>query len=224
MAVNGFDTNLNGFRQVIGDYTRQYMFRIEIPEILASDARGRVTTFFARSTTLPDYNIQTTDIGFQGLKLKVATTATFADWSVTFMADEKQYLRAKLLQWASYVYDAGTMTPATINAYKADNLKATQLDRSGNDVMTYRFFGAFPKTVKSPTFNHDTLNIGTFDTTFAFDLFTISDSTNYNFGATNQRPNIYLKNLVGTGSPGAANPQNATLGSQEKPTGLDNGR
>jgi hypothetical protein len=144
MAVNGFDTNLNGFRQVIGDYTRQYMFRIEIPEVMTNDVRGRVTTFFARSTTLPDYTLNTTEIGFQGLKVKVATTATFPDWTVTFMADEKQYLRAKLLQWASYVYDAGTMTPATINAYKANNLKAIQLDRSGNDVYDLYFLRSIP--------------------------------------------------------------------------------
>jgi hypothetical protein len=89
--------------------------------------------------------------------------------------------------------------------------------------MTYTFYGAFPKQVKSPTFNHDTLEIGTFDTVFAYDLFTIADSSKYNFGATNQRPNIYVKDIVGTGAPGAANPLNATLGSQPKPTGLDNG-
>lgn len=223
MAVNGFDTNLNGFRQVLGDYTRQFMFRIEIPEAISNDTRGRVTTFFARSSTLPDYSIQEQQIGFQGLKIKVATTATFADWTVNFLADEKQYLRAKLLQWASWVYDAGTMTPAAMNAYKVNNLKAIQMDRSGNDVMVYTFYGAFPKTVKSPTFNHDTLELGTFETTFAYDLFTISESTNYNFRADNQRSNIYLPNIVSSGAPGASNPINGTLGSQAKPTGLDNG-
>jgi hypothetical protein len=212
MATAAFDANLKGFRQVIGDYTRAYMFRITIPGWV-SDAK--TLSMFARSTNLPAYSIGKEEIGFQGQKIRVATVANFeSPWSITVLADENQAIRGKLLNWASYIYDVGTMSPAAINQYKASNLKVEQLDRAGNSVFAYNFYGAWASKVGAPVLNHDTLAPQTFEVSFEYDFFTVGSAVN-EIGADNSKPAI-APFTVGIGNsaaqPPVANPAPQDIG------------
>jgi hypothetical protein len=204
MAVPAFNANLAGFRQVLGDFTRQYMFRLSIPRWLDGDNDGKVLTMFSRTTNLPDFELDGVEIGFQGLKLKAATTAKFSDWSVNVLADENQLLRGSILTWGSQVYDAGTMVGDTFANYKSDELIAEQLNRAGDTIMTYKFYGAYPQKVSSPKFNHDDLTVATFDVNFRYDFFTVGNETAREVGADNEKTNIN----VNSGNP-AANVNNS---------------
>jgi hypothetical protein len=214
MAINGFDINLKGFRNLVGDYARSFMFSISIPEIdsVPYGNQGGVGTIssLARTLTLPSYTIQTAPIGFQGLKINVATTASFASpWDVSFLSDEKQILRKQFLNWMRLVYDAGNMTPSAIIDYKRDDIVASQLDRNGDVVMTYKFYGAYPIDVAGFTFNHDEINPQTFGVKIAYDFFTIDA---LNVEADNQRYAIGVETGKQVGSGPSDNLNNVVIG------------
>jgi hypothetical protein len=109
------------------------------------------------------------------MKLKVASMPTFADFTVEILADESQYLRGQILKWMSYIYDPGTMEAGTLgdvnNTYKRDNVKAYQLDRLGNPVMMYNFYGLFPVNCGQPTFQHEPGEPQKFQVTFTYDFY-----------------------------------------------------
>ncbi len=190
MAVNAFNTNMVGIRQVLGDFTRGHMFRLTIPQLGADN----VVSFFARSTELPAFELAESTIAYQSLKMPVATTAVFnQDWNITFLADEAQVLRNRLLSWGQYVYDANRMSHTMPINYMADNVSADQLDRTGNIISTYRFYGLYPKKVSGYKFNHEDPNPQNFDVTFKYTYFTIDVPDNK---GDNTQP------IVGTSSAG----------------------
>jgi hypothetical protein len=172
MAREAFDSNLVGFRNVLGDFTRAFMFRINIPSWLSSGDRN--LSMLVRSTTLPAYSLKHSDIGFQGLKMRVATVAEFEPtWQVECLADESQILRGNILRWMSYTYDAGTMEASTLSAYKKDGITASQLDRLGNTTMTYGFYGLFPSKCDGIKVSHDDTEPAKFNVTFTYDYFSV---------------------------------------------------
>jgi hypothetical protein len=172
MALNdGLDYNLRGFRTQIGDYTRSHMFKLYIPQVGPMEQ----ISVFARSTTLPDYEIQTAGIEFQGIPIQVATVAKFSNsWTVKFLADEAQVLRNRLYSWSSTVYDANHMQGSSMSYYKSDEVKAYQLARDGSVITTYQFYGLFPKKVKGFEFDHKNVDPQTFEVDFSYDFFSIN--------------------------------------------------
>lgn len=196
MATKAFDTNLVGFRKVLGDFARSFMFKVSIP-VWVPDSQKNELSILTRSITLPAFKLHSETIGFQGLKMNVATTAEFdPTWTVKILADENQVIRNNIVKWMSVAYDAGTMEASTLEDYKMDNFYVQQLDRTGGVVSTYKFFGMYPESVTNPEMNHDTLTPQDFSVTFKYDFFT------FNLGAadavtmagTNQVP------AIGTGS------------------------
>jgi hypothetical protein len=179
MASKAFDKNLVGFRQKLGDFTRSFMFRIDIPWWNDQET----LSMLARSATLPAYKIKTSEIGFQGLKLRVATVAEFEPtFTVEILADEKQVLRGNIMKWMSYVYDASTMEASMLqggkdasdNSYKRDDVVFSQLARDGESMMAYNFVGVFPTSCDSIKPSHDETDPQKFSVTFAYDFFTFT--------------------------------------------------
>jgi len=199
MAVTGgvsFNNNLVGFRQVIGDFARSFMFKMSVP---AWNANNSQLSIFARSITLPAFKLHSEQIGFQGLKMNVITTAEFNDpWTVKILADENQVIRSNIMKWMSVAYDAGTMEASTLKDYKKDNYFVQQLDRVGKIVSTYKFYGIYPESVSSPTLAHDTVTPQDFDVTFKYDFFTfnLGDEKVIDMKADNEVPAIRGDNLV----------------------------
>ena len=163
--------NLQSFRNIIGDTAKAYLFLVQIPAV--GPATGEQITCFARTTTLPEYNIQTTEIPFQGLQYKVATVPQFGDWQIEFLADEAHILRHRFLGWQAQIYDAQRQLAGSPLNYKADNIQVHQLNRTGGIVSTYNFVGMFPSIVGEVTLDHSNVDPETFSVTFAYDYFTI---------------------------------------------------
>lgn len=181
--------NLYNFRNVIGDTAKSYMFLVTIPAVALPT--GEELTCFARSTTLPPYNIQTTEIPFQGLNYKVATVPSFDNWSIEFLADEAHILRHRMLGWTSQIYDAQRQVAGSPLSYKADNIIVAQLNRAGGIVSQYNFVGAFPATVGEITLDHSNTDPESFSVEFAYDYYTVGlgNSTS----ADDTEANIFIK-------------------------------
>ncbi len=165
--------NLSSFRNTIKDTAKPYLFLIQIPAV--STPSGEEITCFARSANLPAYNIQTTDIAFQGMMYKVATTPTFDNWQVTFLADESHVLRHRFLGWQSQIFDAQRQVGGSPVLYKADNIRVSQLGRAGGIVTTYNFVGMFPANVGEIALDHGTVDPETFTVDFAYDYYSIGE-------------------------------------------------
>jgi hypothetical protein len=163
--------NLFSFRNVIGDTAKAYLFLVQIPAV--SNPSGEEITCFARATSLPPYNIQITEIPFQGMQYKVATVPTFDNWQVEFLADEAHILRHRFLGWGAQIFDAQRQVAGSPLNYKADNIKVSQLNRVGGIVSQYNFIGMFPANVGEVSLNHSEVEPETFNVEFAYDYFTI---------------------------------------------------
>jgi hypothetical protein len=169
MAQKAFNNNLRGFRTVLGDFSRSFMFRINVPSWYSSDT----LSMLGRSVALPAYTLKQDQIMFQGMKMMVSPVAEFDNkLTIKILADEKQVLRGNIMKWMSYVYDPSTMEAATLTEYKKDDVVVQQLDRMGSTIMAYQFYGVYPTSCASPTLSHEDTKAQEFDVTFSYDFFT----------------------------------------------------
>lgn len=165
----GGQFNLYNFRQVAGDPARPYLFLVHIPEIGTDD----VVTVMARSTTLPGMTLSEVAIPFQGVPIKIAGPATFADWSCTFMCDEAHEMRRLFFKWQALAYDIGTGLQGHSHQYKSDQITVSQMARDGQIVMSYGLVGAWPKEVSQIEVAQTAGEFETFSVNFAMDYYTI---------------------------------------------------
>lgn len=207
--------NLYSFRNTIKDHGRAYLFLIKIPAIAGNS--NEALTCFARSTNLPAYSIQNTQIAFQGMQYNVATVPTFEPWSVNFLCDEAHTLRHRFLGWQQTIFDAQRQVAGSPLNYKADNITVSQLGRAGNVITTYKFIGAYPNNVGQVELNHGTLEPEAFDVQFTYDYFVVGEGnalsasvdgfikldSGFNFGASMSVGGANLG--VGIGSDGNVN-------------------
>lgn len=169
------NVNLYDFRKIIGDYSRPHLFLIEIPAIGGDPVE---LSCFARTTELPAYKVNSTDIDFQGVKYKVATTADFGGTiNFEFLVDDAHEIRLRFLQWASSIYDIQRGVAGSPLFYKADNIKISQLNRVGKIVFQYNLIGAFPTNVGNISLSHGETTPEKFQVEFTYDYFAASNAT-----------------------------------------------
>jgi hypothetical protein len=158
--------NVYNFRNAVGDPARPYLFLVHIPEI----GTDTVVTAMARSTTLPEKQVQDVQIPFQGVNLKIGSTPTYGDWTVSFLCDEAHELRRLFLKWNSLIYDVGTGFVGHSNTYKSDKMGVAQLGRKGEQVARYGFVGAYPKQIGNIAVDHgQATEAERFDVIFSYD-------------------------------------------------------
>jgi hypothetical protein len=173
------DINPAGFVQEIaklgGDFTRSYLFSIDIPAagIYNGDGNRSTLTAFARSFELPSYGLETKIIEFQGVKIEVAEGVKFkSPWTVEFLSDDTYVLRSTFIAWSSLAFDFNRKAAATPRSYKRKAI-VNQLDRKGNPVCSYSMMGLFPKNVSGYTISNDSKEFSRFSVDFAFDYFSM---------------------------------------------------
>ena len=173
--------NLYNFRTIIGDHSRPHLFLVNIPAI-GSDSIEM--TAFARTTKLPGYEVQTTDIPFQGMNYKVATSASMGGtWECEFLVDDAHEIRLRFLQWMGSVYDPERMVAGSPLFYKSDNVTVSQLNRIGSSIFTYQFIGLFPTNVAEISLDHGTQDPEKFSVTFTYDYFAVRAGAEAGTGA-----------------------------------------
>jgi hypothetical protein len=210
---NDTSINLRGFRDIINDVSRPYLYMVEIPNI---DTDARKLTAFAMSTSIPAYTLNVDEFEFQGAKRKVVNGATFANWSVEFLNDQVYSLRSKFLAWMSQAYDPHQNSNASPHSYKYDGVKVHQLSRTGEKVQTYQFIGLFPCEVGQIELGHDKTDYSKLNVTFAYDYFSVDSGNMLEKGiqlatGTDTQSGLNLSGVVGR-APKTGQPQNNMLG------------
>lgn len=188
-GVQGVRTNLKTFREKVNDFARPYLFQIDIPSI---DDSSQSLTMLAKSTILPPMSVEDKGFEFQGAKFKMAGTASFEDWNVTFFADEYHKLRHKFLAWQSLIYDPIRQISFTAGSYKKDDIKVIQLSKDGDVVSAYTFFGLYPSRIGEIQLDQGSKDIETFTVTFAYDYFIIDTSAETSKGYSPDAANISM--------------------------------
>ena len=166
--------NLAQYRRLVSNFSRPYMFLIEIPYL----GKKQKTTIFCSSTSLPAFKIETSQIKFQDQRLNLGSVARFEDtWQVEFLLDEEHSIRNALLQWGSAIYNISTNTHGSPQGYKADSLKVVQLDRNGKIICGCTFVGAFPTNIGQVSLTQSSTNdVSRFTVDFTYDYWIMHEA------------------------------------------------
>jgi hypothetical protein len=170
------DVNLYGFRKLIDDISRPYLYMLEMPNI---DVNAIKMTAFAASTSMPGMKLKTEEFSFQTAKVKVANGMTFNSWNVEFICDRMYSLRNKFIAWMSQAYDPHRAAVGHPHSYKFDGVKVHQLSRTGEKIQTYQFIGLFPESISDIKMGHDMTDYTKFTVDFAYDHFTVESGNIY---------------------------------------------
>lgn len=159
--------NIGQYRKIVSNFSRPYLFLIDIPYI----GKNQNVTVFCSSASLPAFKIETSQIKFQDQRLNLGSVARFEEpWSVEFLLDEQHTLRNNLLQWGHNIYDIRMNSHGSPDGYKANNLRAIQLDREGQIMCGVTFVGAFPSNIGSVDFSsQSSTDVGKFNVEFTYD-------------------------------------------------------
>ena len=95
---------------------------------------------------------------FGGRKMKVPGDRTFAEWTATFIADEKMQLHTDMEAWLQYVkasdYSQEDLAGSDTNDYQG-TISVIHTDQSGSDLRTYNLENAFPTELAQLDLSYD---------------------------------------------------------------------
>ena len=103
--------------------------------------------FLVKTAALPASNVSPIDVPFRGRILKIAGDRTFDTWTITVLNDVDFKIRTSFEQWMngiSRISDASGTTNPTV--YQQD-ATVSQLNRQGDAVRKYKFYGIFPTNI-----------------------------------------------------------------------------
>jgi len=166
MAINNNAFNLQNFKsQLTGGGSRPNLFRVDLdfPSAILTAAGSnnaanlqRLGYFMVKAANLPASQVGTIEVPFRGRTLKVAGDRTFEPWTITVINDTNFALRTVFESWVNTinqsVRNVGLQNPAD---YQKD-MVVHQLNREGNAIKAYKFYGAFPTNVSAIDLAFDT--------------------------------------------------------------------
>lgn len=154
---------LNNFKaQLTGGGARPNLFEVSInyptgglqttttftqPITAPKNGTEDLLLFMVKAAALPASNITPIEIPFRGRTLKVAGERTFDTWTITVLNDVDFKIRTSFEQWMngiSRISDASGATNPTV--YQQD-ATVSQLNRQGDAVRKYKFYGIFPTNI-----------------------------------------------------------------------------
>jgi hypothetical protein len=167
MAINNSAFNLQNFKSnLTGGGARPNLFRVDLDfpsaVLTASGTNSnaanlqRLGYFMVKAAALPASQVGVIEVPFRGRTLKVAGDRTFEPWTITVVNDTNFSLRNVFETWVNSinqsVRNVGIQNPAD---YQKD-MKVNQLNREGNAIKAYQFYGCFPTNVSAIDLAFDT--------------------------------------------------------------------
>lgn len=166
MTINNNAFNLQNFKSnLTGGGARPNLFRVDLdfPSAILTAAGSnnaatlqRLGYFMVKAANLPASQVGTIEVPFRGRTLKVAGDRTFEPWTITVINDTNFALRTVFESWVNTinqsVRNVGLQNPAD---YQKD-MTVHQLNREGNAIKAYKFYGAFPTNVSAIDLAFDT--------------------------------------------------------------------
>ena len=164
---------INDLKSATGDYARAYLFKVYFTgnTPIGAITGDTLTSYLVRTTSLPESTIEAIEVPYQGQVQKIASTHTFAEWTITFNFDVAAELRRDFLRWQRLIHNPVTNEHGTPNNYYG-TIKAELL--GGNTwntelpIMTYTLQHVWPSSVGALELVQDNKDIAQFDVTFTY--------------------------------------------------------
>ena len=145
-------------------------------------------SFLCTAAQLPASTVGQALAPFRGRNIKIPTSRTFEDWTITILSDRGMTLRSKFEQWLDSINGAVSNVEDVENS--VTNFDATvftdwyvdQLDRSGKAIKSYKFKYCYPASISSVDLNAADEELQSFNVTLAYSYFV---TTGVNTGGNN---------------------------------------
>jgi hypothetical protein len=115
--------------------------------------------FLVKAAQLPASTVGIIEVPWRGRKVKVPGDRTFAEWTITVLADGEYKLRDKFEAWSSLINTHETNNSsegAPLGAEIYQDWQVYSLDRKGNQIKGYNFIGCWPSEISAIDLNHET--------------------------------------------------------------------
>ena len=135
-------------------------------------------SFLVKATTIPASTIGSYDVFYHGKAIHVAGDRTFDTWDTTIFNDEDFGIRKTLESWMGSIADhkLNTRKKETFDTSEGDvakyksTLKVSQFSKSGEELRTYIFYGAWPSALSTINLDWSTASeIEEFTCTWVYD-------------------------------------------------------
>ena len=167
--------NIDSFKDAVGGGVRNALFRVN--GFIGNQGADNAVSFLCTAAQLPTSTLGQTTAPYRGRNIKIPTSRTFEDWTITILSDRNLTLRSKFEQWVDsingsrdnveQVQDSVTdLSTAFFTDWYVD-----QLDRSGKAIKSYQFKYCFPTTVSSVDLSAESEELQNFSVSLAYSYF-----------------------------------------------------
>ena len=167
--------NIDSFKDAVGGGVRNALFRVN--GFIGNQGADNSVSFLCTAAQLPASTIGQTIAPFRGRNIKIPTSRTFEDWTITILSDRGMVLRSKFEQWldslngsrdnVEQVQDAVTnLSSAFFTDWYVD-----QLDRSGKAIKSYQFKYRYPSSISSVDLAAADEELSQFSVTLSYSYF-----------------------------------------------------
>ncbi len=118
------------------------------------DTAGRI---LCKAAAVPGFTVGTIEVPYRaGRRIKIPGDRTFADWTVTFINDEKQTLRRAFNAWVNLISTANynSQSKSVISEYYQP-ITCTHLRGDNTSARIYQLIDAFPTDVSAIDLSFD---------------------------------------------------------------------
>jgi hypothetical protein len=132
-------------------------------------------TILCKGAAVPGLTLGVIEVPYRGRRIKLPGDRTFAEWTATFISDEKHRLRAGFESWMATIagnnFDSASLR--TSNVEYRTNVTIQHLKDDGSVSKTYLLKEAFPTDISQIDLSYDTTDaIEEFTVTFQYSYFT----------------------------------------------------
>jgi hypothetical protein len=140
--------------KLAGGGARPNLFEVELnfptslnAQTIDGAAAKTNSQFLVKAAALPASNITPIDVPFRGRILKLAGERTFDTWTITVLNDTDFSIRTAFEQWMNGISKLDDASGEVNPEDYSQSAKVFQLDRSGDVMREYEFYGLFPTNI-----------------------------------------------------------------------------
>lgn len=164
---------LSSFKGALGVAARPNNFYVDITFPTEVGVTNTNIRYLCKTAAIPAFSVGVVEIPhFGGRKMKVPGDRTFAEWTATFIADEKMQLHKDMEAWLQYIkasdYSQVDLAGSDTNDYQG-TISVIHTDQSGSDLRTYKLENAFPTELAQLDLSYDNFDtIAEYSVTFQY--------------------------------------------------------
>ena len=161
---------------------RPSLFKVEFQYPSGITTPPTKAEFLVKSTTIPASTIGSYDVFYHGKTIHVAGDRSFDTWDTTIINDEDFGIRNTLESWMNSIsnHKLNTRDKGVFDTSEGDvakyktTLQVQQFSKTGDDLRTYIFTGAWPSALSTINLDWSTQEIEEFTCTWMYDSWFVS--------------------------------------------------